>query len=458
MVAVTKADSVDDETLEIAVEESRELAPSAEVVPVSAKTGAGLDELRAALARVDVPERDARGPARLYVDRVFTLRGAGTVVTGTLWSGAIAAGDVVRIEPAGRAARVRSVQVHDSPVESAAAGQRVALNLPGLDRRDVRRGDVLVEPGHFPVSYRLDIRVTELEPLPAAVTVHLGTAAVPARVAREGDYAQLRLTQPLVAARSDRVVLRAETTVAGGVVLDPAPPRGLDPARLAVLESGDPVAIVRALVHAPVRAADLQARGVLAPDDLARGLATIPSAGDFHFSEAWLAELRERVRKRLTDRARENPLAPGLPLGELLPPEPWAAAVTDLLEIERRGGAAYLPGTTARLGDRAAAAADLEALLEAEDAVKVEDRDLARFLEQEGRLVRLGDTLAISPALYGRGRDALARLDPITLAAFRDALGTSRRTAQLLLERFDADGLTRRVGDRRVLRAAARRG
>src|SRR4051794_1720900 len=179
VVAVTKADSVDRETLEIAVEESRELAPSAEVVPVSAKTGAGLAELRAALARIGVAERDARGPARLYVDRVFTLRGVGTVVTGTLWSGAIAAGDQLRIEPAGRSVRVRSVQVHDAPVESADAGQRVAVTLPGLAGRDVRRGDVLVEPGHYPVSYRLDIGVTELEPVPPAVTVHIGTAAVP---------------------------------------------------------------------------------------------------------------------------------------------------------------------------------------------------------------------------------------------------------------------------------------
>src|SRR3954447_23146121 len=185
VVAVTKADSVDAETLAIAVEEARELVPEAEVVPVSAKTGEGLDELRAALAAIAEETGPEGAPTRLYVDRVFTLRGIGTVVTGTLWSGSIAAGDGLRIEPAGRSVRVRSVQVPAAPVESPDAGQRVAVNLPGLDRRDVRRGDVLVEPGHYPVSYRLDIGVTELEPVPPAVTVHIGTAAVPARVARD---------------------------------------------------------------------------------------------------------------------------------------------------------------------------------------------------------------------------------------------------------------------------------
>ena len=131
VVAVTKADAVDAETLELALDEARELVPDAEVVAVSAKTGAGLDELRAALGRP--PGRRARGAlgaTRLYVDRVFTLHGIGTVVTGTLWSGSIGAGDELRVEPAGRDVRVRSVQVHDEPVERAEAGQRVAVNLP----------------------------------------------------------------------------------------------------------------------------------------------------------------------------------------------------------------------------------------------------------------------------------------------------------------------------------------
>jgi selenocysteine-specific elongation factor len=452
VVAVTKADSVDEETLGLAIEEAKELVPAAEVVAVSAKTGAGLDELRAALARVAVTERDAGGATRLYVDRVFTLHGVGTVATGTLWSGSISPGDMLRVEPSRRTVRVRSVQVHDEAVTTAEAGQRVAINLPTLERGDLARGDALVEPGRFPLSYRLDVKLDEPGDVPAAVTVHLGTKAVPARVARDGLYAQLRLTEPVVAARGDHVVLRTDTTVGGGVVLDPSPPRGLEPARLTVLESGDPAAIVGVLVDEPVTGLALQARGLLAPAELAQGLASVHGAGEHFFSERWLAALKEDVRARLAGRARSSPLDPGLPLAELLPSEPWAQHVLNLLEIERRGGKGYLPGTTAALGEREQAAAALESRLAQEEIVKVDDRQLAAFLEEHGRLRRVGDGFAVATDLYDRGRALLGTLDPITLAGFRDALGVGRRTAQLLLERYDSDGVTLRRGDARVLR------
>jgi selenocysteine-specific elongation factor len=452
VVAITKIDAVDEETLELAVDEAQELVPGAEVVPVSAKAGAGLDELREALGRVPVVERDASSATRLWVDRVFSLPGAGTIATGTLWSGTIAPGDLVRVEPSGRTARVRTVHVHDAQVDEAAAGQRVAVNIPALRRGDLARGDELVEPDAFPVSYRLDVRVDELATIPAAVTVHLGTKAVPARVVRAGHYAQLRLAAPLAAAAGDRVILRTDTTVGGGTVLDPAPPRGLDAKRLAVFERGDPVEIVRTLVDAPITGRELQARGLLAPADLARGLASLPSAGEHYFSDEWLRVLREGVRVRLAERAASNPLDPGVALAELLPAEPWSPYILNLLEIERRGTKAYLPGATASLGARADAAAELTSRLAAEEVVRIDDRELGTYLEENGRLRRVGDGLAVSTALYDRGRDLLGSLDPITLPAFRDALGVGRRTAQLLLERYDADGITRRRGDIRVLR------
>jgi selenocysteine-specific elongation factor len=457
VVAVTKADTVDAETLELAVAEAEELVAGAEVVAVSAQTGAGLDELRSALARAagrgTRPERFRA--TRLWIDRAFTLHGIGTVVTGTLWSGSIAAGDLLRLEPGGRTLRARTVQVHDRPVELAEAGQRVAVNLPGVERGDLRRGQALVEPGHYPVSYRLDVVLDELEAVPAAVKVHLGTADVAARVVRDGRFAQLRLEEPVVAARGDRFVLRTETTVGGGCVLDPAPPRRIDTQRLEILERGEPVEIVHLLAAEPVTFAELQASGLLAPEELAVGIASLERAGDFAFRRAWLEGVRTVVRERLAERSRSSPLEPGIPLAELLPREPWAAAILPLLHVERRQGKAYLPGATASLGQKADAAARVTSELAGGDVVKVDDRELAAYLENEGRLKRVGDGFAVSSELYDRGRDTLPALAPITLAAFRDALGISRRTAQLLLERYDADGLTRRVGDTRVLRRSA---
>jgi selenocysteine-specific elongation factor len=467
VVAITKADIVDEETLEIAIAEARDLVPEAEVVAVSAKTGMGLDDLRAALARVADRStvRDAAGPARLYIDRVFTLRGIGTVVTGTLWSGTIAEGDVLQVAPGGDEVRVRSVQVHDAGVERATAGERVALGVPGVDRRDLHRGDALVTPGAFPVSYRLDVELEELVPIDggARVSVHHGTSRIPARVARVGTQtAQLRLEAPVVAARGDRVVLRGETTFGGATVLDPAPPRRLDEERLELLERGDPASIVSATVHAPVSVESLRARGLLAPAELEEGLAAVVQAGGWAFSQMWLEEARESVVDRLRARAEAEPLEPGLAVAELLPPEPWAPAVLPLLPIERRGGMAYLPGVAASLGARAAAAEELGHALDGAGlaAVKVGDPELARYLEGEGRLVRLGDGFAVSSTAYGRARELVVAecttAGEISLARFRDLAGVGRRDAQLLLERLDQDGVTRRLGDRRVLRRAGR--
>src|SRR5438105_14409830 len=188
VVAVTKADAVDEETLELALEEARERVPEADVVAVSAKTGAGLEELRTALAAAagSIEREPLLGRTRLFVDRVFTLRGIGTVATGTLWSGSIGEGDTLRAEPAGLDVRIRSVQVHDESVERAVAGQRVAVSLPGIERSDLRRGDALVAAGAYRSSYRLDVVLDAAAELPSSLTVHHGTSQPVARVARVG--------------------------------------------------------------------------------------------------------------------------------------------------------------------------------------------------------------------------------------------------------------------------------
>ena len=472
VVAVTKADAVDEETRELAVEEARELVPGAPVVVTSARTGEGLDELRAALAgeAARVERRTPLRATRLFVDRVFTLRGIGTVVTGTLWSGSIGEGDGLRLEPTGLDVRVRSVQVHDRPVERAEAGQRVAVALPGVERIQVARGDALVEPGAYPVGYRLDVAVDELQELPDGMRLHVhhGTADHYARLVRaNGGYAQLRLASPAVAARGDRVILRAGTTLGGAVVLDPAPPRRLSSERLALLERGDPDSIVLAVLDAsaePVRREDLAHRALLSAEELDEGLAKAVRAGEWYLSPGRLEELRYGVLRRLDERASDSSLDPGIPVAELLPQRPWASALLPLLPVERRGAKVYAPGATAQLGERAEAAERLEDELEAAGFVPVQvaDRELAAYLEEAGRLVRLGDGLAVGRSAYDEAQRLLVeeceRAGSITLARFRDLLGTGRKPAQLLLERFDGAGLTRRVGDERVLRRRARRG
>jgi selenocysteine-specific elongation factor len=226
VVAVTKSDLVDPgPTLTAAAE----LLSAAEIVACSARTGAGLTELAAALERTaaQTPSRSADPrPAVLHIDRVFTIRGAGTVVTGTLWSGAIRRGDQLSVLPGSATARVRGVQVHDRAVDEAAAGQRVAVNLAGLERRAVARGDVLAGPG-APVhlTYRLDVELALHERLAdrERVQVHHGTRATPARAVRlGGDRWQLRTERPVIAADGDRLVLRRiapPNTLGGGLIV-----------------------------------------------------------------------------------------------------------------------------------------------------------------------------------------------------------------------------------------------
>jgi selenocysteine-specific elongation factor len=448
VVAVTKADAVDAEQLELVLLEAADLLPGSEVVAVSATTGDGLEGLREALARAADRAEPGRAerPARLYVDRSLSLRGIGTVVTGTLWSGSIGEGDELRLEPAGKAVRARSVQVHDVEVGRAAPGQRVAVSLPGIERSEVRRGDVLVASGAYPVSYRLDVILDELEPIPdgARVQALLGTMHAPARVVRVGERAaQLRLAEPFVAARGDRAILRGETTLGGAVVLDPAPPRHRDSARMEVLERGD----IAAAIHEPVHVDAL--RHVLDGE-----LLGVERAGPWAFSATWLAELEEELGARI-DAA--DPIDPGA----RPPGEPWAGDVVPLLPYELRGAKLYRPGAAPSLAGRADEAEELARALDAAGlgATKVDDDELARFLESAGRIVRLGEEHAVAARAFEEARDALLNearaTGEITIARFRDLLGVGRRDAQLYLERFDRDGLTRRVGDARVLRRAA---
>ncbi len=252
VVAVTKADLADPA---LAAQDAAELMAGGgplEVVACSARTGDGVAAVAAALDRLAarLPGRGATpGEPLLHVDRSFTIHGAGTVVTGTLWSGSVARGDVLTLLPAGRQVRVRGVQVHDEPVERAGAGQRVAVNLVGVERRAVARGDVLAARGSVEPTTVIDavlsVRGAEHG---MRVHVHHGTREAPARMAALGDGLwQLRLERPLLARAGDHVVVRSlapPDTLGGGVVLDPRARRhGRRPdvlARLERLRRGEP--------------------------------------------------------------------------------------------------------------------------------------------------------------------------------------------------------------------------
>ncbi len=400
VVAITKADLADPAP---ASAEAAGLVPDAEVVPVSALERTGLDELLARLGRVaeELPGRagDA-GPPRLHVDRSFTLRGIGTVVTGTLWSGAVAAGDVVRVLPSGLEARVRSVQVHDRPVGRAEAGQRVALALAGVRWRELGRGDVVCgRGGELEPTWLVDAALTlepQARPLRRGTRLHVhhGTREAPARVVplageelRPGEraYAQLRLESPLVPASGDRLVLRQlapPDTVGGGTVVDPGPRK-----------------------HGP--------------------------------SHEALERLRRLERgEEPQPEARPQPAAPAAPS----PPQLDEAALR--MEAELRAD-----GVTPRADAELAAAAGLDPRAAGERL---------RALGRAGRVVRVGRNLHFAPDALSELRARVVAIcerdGSATIAGVRDELGTSRRYAQAVLEHLDAEKVTRRAGDAHVLR------
>jgi len=249
VVAITKADLVEEDMLELVKEDVAETLrgtamEGAEMVVTSSRTGQGLDDLLQALTRAAerVRAKDSEGPFRLPVDRVFTLRGIGTVVTGTLWEGSVSDGDEAVVQPSGRRLRVRNVQVHGEEVERAYAGQRVAMNLPGISKEEVTRGDVIVSPGHLRPTMMADAQLHLLQGAPqplknrARVRFHHGTSEIMARVVLlggreelppgESHPVQLRLEKPAVLRYGDRFIIRSYspiTTIGGGRILDSHP-------------------------------------------------------------------------------------------------------------------------------------------------------------------------------------------------------------------------------------------
>ncbi|MHB1135377.1 MAG: selenocysteine-specific translation elongation factor [Coriobacteriia bacterium] len=519
VVAITKADLADADWVELVAEEVRTLIAGtsidgAPIVPVSARSGAGIPEL---LATIDVvaDEAEARHsnlPLRLPVDRVFTISGAGTVVTGTLWSGVAKRDDQVELMPSGKRGRIRSVQMHGAQAEKAVAGNRVALNIVGLDTDEISRGDIVAEPGTLTVTDRFDARVTYLaseeKPFQSGTRVHVhhGTREVLGRVLLmdaetlqpgQSGLAQLRLEEPLSPRYDDRFIIRSYSpmwTIGGGTVLDVLPPRRttLKPHERELLDaliahdlSGAALGLLASRAIPMTSAQVAAALGVPRPhvaDDLNRAsLERLKAGGETYFVTAEAQDaLLETAERELLAYHDADSRATGLATGALrdrvdrrLEPKVFDA----LLEIAVARGSIVIVGGEARhpraastaLAAESEAAEKLGALLRAQGLAPLATAELAAEAGVDpglarkvlGRLAAEGKLLRLSPDLHFDAEavaEARAKIvahlrehGTILAKDARDLVGSSRKFILPLLEHFDQQGVTKRDGDIRVL-------
>ncbi|MEX0906772.1 MAG: selenocysteine-specific translation elongation factor, partial [Gemmatimonadota bacterium] len=514
LVAVTKADAAEAEWIELVQEEVRELLSSslisgAAVLPVSARTGAGLAALRTELARLaaGVPRRPQEDLFRMPIDRVFTVRGTGTVATGTVWSGSLQRDQQVRIEPAGLTARVRGLQQHGADCAEVGPGSRAAVALTGVDRHVLRRGDTLLRgDGWVPAS----MLTVDLHVLPDAagpvrprqrVRVHIGTAEALARVALLAlplepgarAIAQLRLESPIVARTGDHAVIRSYSpvhTIAGGIVLEPSAPKRkrLDPGTAAALRrlGADDAAVSAAvqlagsagihLSRLPVLTGLTPAMAGAALDAdaglLLAGERVLPAAPLHACCDAAIDYLavchahapladgpeREAVRKALGPAF--SPLF-DVAISRLLDDGRVVAAGSCLALHDHRpspdsGQQTVLVQLLALYDDAGLQPPDLQEL-PADLAAREDLPLLLRHLERDGRLTRLTntrwcDTAAVAGCIASL-RSALPTGAPYPVARYRDELGLTRKHLIPLLEFLDRAGVTRRIGGGRALPA-----
>jgi selenocysteine-specific elongation factor len=516
VVALTKSDLAPPERIRASTEEARRLlAPTAlagaPIVPVSSTTGAGVEdlvrEIEQAVAAVEA--RSSSEAARLPVDRVFSVEGIGTVVTGTLWSGSVHPGDTLERLPASKTLRVRQVEVHDAPVPEAQAGNRTAVAVHGASREDLSRGDWLVTPGRFRATDILDARVTLLRDLEKAVEhrarvrVHLGASEILGRLVLPGTtpllpggsaLVQLRLESPVVAVPRDRLVLRSyspATTIGGATVIDPDPSRRarLDAdseARLVTLETGTLEERLRRL------ASDARLQGIRA-DLVALRLGEEPARveaaarvtsgllrlkdGRFLDRVAWDKAL-DLVLGTVRRYGEEHRLRHGVGKGELkgLLAESIESGVFDQALDQLLAETKLVPNkdriavpeagpalseeqvrSLARIEERLQASGfqvpDLSGVLR-EVPPSARPAELARYLVDSGRAVKVTSELLYPAPLWAeverRVREHFHKGPSLTMADFKELFQVSRKYAVPLLEHLDRTGWTRREGDLRV--------
>jgi selenocysteine-specific elongation factor len=514
IVVLTKRDLVEPAWVEMVARDVKTLLAgtalaAAPVVEFSATTGAGTAELLAALDRqlAAVANRAVDEPARLPVDRVFTVEGFGTVVTGTLWRGHVRTGDALELAPGARPVRVRRVQVHGATVEEARAGQRSALALHGVERDQVERGDWLIAPGSLRDSAVLDVRFELLPDYPrdwpanARIRFHLGASEIIGRLALlEGTalkpgasaLSQLRLERPAVAARGDRFVIRTYSpsrTVGGGSVIEPVAKKrrrhaaGLD--QLAVHESGSLEARLlqrlqgeRSAIATAALAQTLGESEATVAGALARlvegGEVVAPAAGSWLAPSRW-SEARAAIEREVREYAARHPARYGIGKGEL---KSGLKSALDTALFDAAFESLALAGALEQRGERVRPAGEpwsppadtlralekLEGELEAAGlavpeaaawraklgAAAAEVEALGAFL---GRLTRVSQEYTFTArqleGLRAKLAAHFARRAALSVAEFKDLAGVSRKWAVPLLEHCDRTGWTVRAGDER---------
>lgn len=523
VVALTKSDLAESpDWLELVAADISEILEGtalagAPIVPVSARTREGLDRLVMALQEVlaTVPPRPDLGQPRLPVDRVFTISGFGTVVTGTLSGGHFEVGQEVEVLPQGLRGRIRGLQTHKRKVERVLPGSRVAINLSGLSKSDLKRGDVVTTPGWLRPTVLVDVQLRYLPdaqtPLPhnAQLKFFSGAAETLARVRLLGQdallpgetgWAQLRLRDPLALVKGDRFIVRVPSppaTVGGGVVVDPHPgrmyrrfrPEVLQ--RLETLAQGDPVEVlVQTLersgpspVHALLASSGLGAGGVAALrqaldagqivrlDEGSEGEA-LENSRQLVVSRAWWEKTIGALTAELAAYHQRFPLRVGMPREALRSSLKLDARVFNALLaraaereiVKDKGAFVWLASHQVRLSpDQQERVNGLLAQFRQQpyappsvkEAVAAVGEDVLNVLLERGDLVQVAPEVLFLAATYeemvGRIRSRIEQEGSITLAQVRDMFATSRKYAQALLEHLDAIGVTKRIGDVRVL-------
>ncbi len=503
IVVLSKIDLVEPEWLTLAQEEAlAALAGSAladaPIVPVSARTGVGLDGLLRALDALLAaipPRSQSSGLPRLAIDRSFAVAGFGTVVTGTLRDGPLVIGQEVEILPAGLRGRIRNLQSHQRPIERAEPGMRVAVNLAGIHYRDLGRGDVLTVPGSLQPTTLLDAQVRVVADVPplrhhAALDLFVGSSETPCRIsllatdelaAGAQGWAQLRLAKPVVVVPGDRFILRVPSpsrTVAGGVVVDAHPPRHRRfradvTTALELRLRGSPAERLRQAlrddqprrVDEALSLAGLTDRAALA--ELLTGGQVVLLGQDVVISASGWQQLQATLTTLLSSYHQRFPLRRGMPREELrqrlqLSPRVWAGVLRALQEAGAIAGdettvrlVHFTPQPTAE--QRRLLAQRLAAMARAPynpPSLDLDSELIAWAVDQE-LLVNIAPDLYLLPETYADMvhwvRQTIETQGMVTAAQVRDHFGASRRYAVALLEHLDERRITRREGDRRVL-------